>query len=220
MRLAVAGLFLVALAITAVAQPAKPPAGLRFQVKIDPNQVGEKPESGRVLVGIGPAKSEPDFTNYRPPVLPILGTDADEFTADKTITLDATSDVFPLGKLNELPAGEYSVQAIFATNRDINLPLAPGNRYCLPMNVKLDPAAGTVVTLTLDRGRGQELAEPKETATHKYLTIPSKLLWDFHGRPMDYRVGVVLPPNFAREPEKKYALLVHIGGFNTRYIAA
>ena len=87
------------------AEPAKPPAGLRFVVKIASKQVGAKPESGRVLVGVAKAKEIPDFTNYRPPVLPILGADAEAFTADKTVILDATSDVFPLTPLDALPAG-------------------------------------------------------------------------------------------------------------------
>lgn len=218
------GLFVVAglgfATVVGVSQPAAKPVGLKFQVKIAEKQVGTVPESGRVLVGIGRADGEPDFTNYRPPVLPILGADADKFTADKTITLDATSDVFPLDGLAKLPAGEYTVQAIFATHIDINLPHAPGNRYCTPVKVKLDPAAGTTITLTLDKGLGEQHATPKESATHKFLSLPSKLLSDFHGRPMVYRVGVVLPKDFAKEPDKKYGLIVGIGGFGTRYTHA
>ncbi|MDB5312450.1 MAG: hypothetical protein JWO38_6652 [Gemmataceae bacterium] len=201
--------------VVVAAEPAKPPGGLRFVVKIDPKQVGAKPASGRVLVGVAKAKEVPDFTNYRPPVLPILGADAEMFTADKTITLDAASDVFPLTPLNDLPAGEYAVQAVFATNPDINLPTAPGNRYCEPVSVKLDPAAGTSLTLTLDKVFEDQ--EPKETPTHKYLHVPSKLLSDFHGRPVVYRVGVVLPQSFDKEPGKKYGLIVDVGGFGTRY---
>lgn len=199
----------------ALAQPPAKPAGIKFQVKLAADQVGKTPESGRVLVAVGPKNGTPNFTNYHPPVLPVLGADADNFTADKTITLDATSDLFPADALAKLPAGEYTVQAVFATNRDVNVPFAPGNRFCQPVKVKLDPAAGTTVELTLDRA--QTAATPKETATVKYLSVPSKLLSDFHGRPMVYRVGVVLPPDFEKEPDKKYGLLVDIGGFGSRY---
>ncbi|HSQ56067.1 MAG TPA: alpha/beta hydrolase-fold protein, partial [Gemmata sp.] len=101
---------------------------------------------------------------------------------------------------------------------DIDLPSAPGNAYCEPVNVKLDPAAGTVVNLTLDKVFAERAA--KDTKTHRFLKIPSKLLSDFHGRPMEYRVGVVLPTNFENEPDTKYALLVDIGGFGTRYTSA
>ena len=82
----------------------------------------------------------------------------------------------------------------------------------------LDPKAGTTVKLTLDKAYVERV--PNESKTHKYLSLPSKLLSEFHGRPMVYRVGVVLPPNFDAEPEKKYALLVRIGGFGQRYTSA
>jgi len=70
MRFRVASVLLLApLAVLALDAPAKP-AGLRFVVTIDPKQVGAKPQSGRVVVGIAKKDEHPDFTNYKPPVLP------------------------------------------------------------------------------------------------------------------------------------------------------
>jgi hypothetical protein len=201
------------LGLAPLAAPAQPE--LKFAVKLAADQVARPPESGRVLVGIAPAGRRIDFTNYRPPTSTVLGADADAFTAEKTVTLDSKSDVFPAAGLAGLPAGEYTAQAIFATNRDINLPNAPGNRRSAVTRFKYDPAAGATVALTLD-GKFEETV-PKDTATYKYLSIPSKLLSDFHGRPMVYRVAVVLPENFANEPDKKYGLVVNIGGFGSRY---
>jgi len=208
---------LVALASSGLfAQPSA--KGITFRVKFDPKLVGAKPDSGRVLVAIAKSGQRPNFTNYHPPVLPVLGADADAFSVDTIVTLDAGSTTFPFVRLDDLPAGEYSVQAIFATNRDINLPNAPGNRFCDPVTVKLDPAAGIRVELTLDKSYAERV--PKASATHKYLKIPSKRLTDFHGRPMEFRVGVVLPPDFDNQPQKRYGLIVDIGGFGTRYTAA
>jgi hypothetical protein len=192
--------------------------GITFRVKLNNKHIGRQPKGGRVLVGVAKAKERPNFTHYAPPVLPILGTDVDAFGPNTVLSLDANSDTFPEGSLAKLPAGEYAVQAIFATNRDINLPNAPGNIYCDPVTVQLDPAAGTVVELTVNKSFPDRV--PKETRTHRYLKLPSKLLSDFHGRPMEYRVGVVLPPNFDKEPDKRYALVVDVGGFGTRYTAA
>ncbi len=194
--------------------PAADP-GLRFEVRLAPGTAPNPPASGRVLVAVGPASGQPDFTRTQPPVLPLLGTDVSQFTADKTVTLDGKCATFPLKPLSELRPVEYTVQAVFAFNRDINLPDAPGNRYCEPVKVRLDPKTGTVVKLTLDKTYEEDV--PEGTATHKYLKLPSKLLSDFHGRPMAYRVGVVLPPNFDREPRKRYGLIVRVGGFGTRY---
>lgn len=200
-----------------LAAPLAAPAQLKFEVKLAANQVGKTPESGRVLVGIAPGNGRISFTNYRPPHSTVLGADAENFTADKTVVLDGTADVFPANGLAKLAPGDYSAQAVFATNRDVNLPNAPGNRSSEVVRFRYDPA-GTTVKLTLATAYPDN--PPRDTATVKYHSVPSKLLSDFHGRPMVYRVGVVLPTNFATEPDKKYGLVVDIGGFGSRYTGA
>ena len=117
-------------------------------------------------------------------------------------------------KLGELPAGEYTAQAYLLTNKDINLPTAPGNRRSAV--VKFTSPGPVKLTL------GEPLPDdkPADTPTVKFLHVPSKKLSDFHGRPMVYRVGVVLPREFDKQPDKKYALHVHVGGFGSRYTGA
>ena len=58
---------------------------------------------------------------------------------------------------------------------------------------------------------------PPDSDLVKYLKIRSQLLSDFHGRPIYLRAGVILPRDHAREPERRYPLLVHIGGYGSRY---
>jgi hypothetical protein len=199
--------------------------GLRFEVAISPTLVTSPPQSGRVLVAIGKGDGEPRRTINRTdtsvanPVHPLLGTDMDGFTADKSAVLDGTSAIFPLIKLNDLPAGDYTVQAVFHTNRDIDLADAPGNLYSKPLHVKLDSSAGTVTKLELTELIPPETT-PKDTDQIKYIKFPSKLLSDFHHRPMFYRAAVILPADFDKNPDKKYPLLVTIGGFGTRYFFA
>src|SRR5262245_33420018 len=129
--------------LAALASPAAADPGLRFEVRLAPANVPDPVASGRVLVAVGPADGRPDFLRTDPPVLPVLGTDADRFTADAVAVLDNKSAIFPVTKLGDLPAAEYTVQAVFAVNRDVNLPHAPGNRYCDPVRVRLDPKAGS-----------------------------------------------------------------------------
>lgn len=192
-------------------------AGLRFEVRLGP-KVAPPPGPGRLLVALAPAGKQPEFTNTGPPGGPVAGTDVPAFGKDSVAVLDGSALLFPHGRLDDLPAGEYAAQAVFAFNRDVNLPDAPGNLRSAVTKVRLDPAAGTTVHLTLDDAFPDP--HPKDTATHKYLALPSRLLSAFHGRPMVYRVAVVLPPDFDRAPDKKYALHVHVGGFGTRYFHA
>ena len=58
---------------------------------------------------------------------------------------------------------------------------------------------------------------PADSDFVKYLKIQSRLLSDFHGRPIYLRAGVILPRNFAREPDRRYPLVVHIGGYASRF---
>ena len=58
---------------------------------------------------------------------------------------------------------------------------------------------------------------PADTELVKYMKIRSKLLSDFHGRPIYLRAGVILPRDFAREPDRRYPLRVHIGGYGARF---
>ena len=58
---------------------------------------------------------------------------------------------------------------------------------------------------------------PVDSDLIKYLKIPSRLLSDFHGRPIYLRAGVILPRSFAREPDRSYPLLVHVGGYASRF---
>ena len=54
---AVAALLCAALLTPAADPPAK--GGLKFEVKIDAKQVGDKPQSGRVVVAIAKGKGRP-----------------------------------------------------------------------------------------------------------------------------------------------------------------
>jgi hypothetical protein len=203
-------------------------AEIRFEVRLASEDVppgkgpGKGPEkrpakaNGRVLLSVADAKSRPGFTSVDLPYRTVLGVDVADFTSETVVRLDAKPIAFPPGKsIADLPAGEYNVQAVFCTNRDLNLWNAPGNRYCKPKKVTLDPKSDMPIPIVLDQVFTEEM--PKESATHRYHKLESKLLSDFHGRPMFNRVGVVLPANYAMDPEKKYGLVVHIGGFGTRF---
>lgn len=190
-------------------------AGLRFEVTIDPKLATKTP--GRLLIAIGTKLRTPSFTSSDPTALPLLGVDVPAFSADTTAVVDSTAITFPEKSLERLPAGEYVVHAILAMNRDLSIPKAPGNLTAEPVVATLGPKSDGVVKLKLSKIIPDEA--PKNSATHLYFQMPSKLLSDFHGRPMVYRYAVVLPPNFATET-KLYPLVVHIGGFGTRYTSA
>lgn len=207
-------------ALEAPASPL-PPTRLRFEVSAAPGLL-EGPAEGRLLLALGRTNApEPrqSLGNTGIDAAPVLGRDVRNFGPRGRAVLDRDSALFPLASLSELPAGDYWVQAVLRTNRDLLLTDAAGNLTSEPIRVHLDPSRGGTVRLTLDRRLPAE-SLPADTEWVRHLKIRSEVLSAFWGRPMFLRAAVVLPQGWAAEPDRRYPLLVTIGGFGTRYTAA
>src|SRR6185295_5689297 len=99
----------------------------------------------------------------------VFGRDVEGWTAAAPAVFDGSELGYPLEAMKDLPAGEYTVQALLDTyetyhradGHTVKLPVdrgegrqwnqAPGNLYSTPRKVTLDPAAGGVLELTLDQ---------------------------------------------------------------------
>ena len=191
--------------------------GLRFEVTLDPSLPAQP--SGRLLVVMASSdRVEPRRLIGRTgrTATPTVGVDVPALAPGDRVILDATAAAFPIEGLADLPAGEYHVQAVLNTNRDIRSPGAPGSLYSEPLQVALEPAQNEPVRLTLSRRIPDEQLPPDEEYL-RFIKIRSDLLTQFHGRPIYVRAGVILPPGFEQEPERRYPLRVHIGGYGSRY---
>lgn len=191
--------------------------GLRFEVTLDPSLPAQPP--GRLLVVMASSdRVEPRRLIGRTgrTATPTVGVDVPALAPGDRVILDATAAAFPIEGLADLPAGEYHVQAVLDTNRDIRSPGAPGSLYSEPLQVALEPAQNEPVRLTLSRRIPDEQLPPDEEYL-RFVKIRSDLLTQFHGRPIYVRAGVILPPGFEQEPERRYPLRVHIGGYGSRY---
>jgi hypothetical protein len=191
---------------------------LRFEVKLAPGLVGT-PQDGRLLVVLGKGASpEPrrsiGQTGMSAP--PLLGKDARGLTPESVVVVDRSSVIFPIRSLDALPKGKYFAQAVLMTNRDLKLPDAPGNLYSEPVALELDPRKGGSYALTLSKALPPEKL-PEATGRYRYLKFKSELLSRFHGRPMFLRVGIRLPIDFDKEPDRRFPLRVSIGGYGTRF---
>ncbi len=225
-----ATLFLLAgygLPMTLLADEPAPsrPGSLRFDVKLADGLTSGGtgaspwPRGGRLMVILAPSGTdEPRLSLGRTGMdaPPVLGRDVDGLEPGAVATLDGRSAIFPIESLGRLRPGEYSIQAVLHRNLDLNLANAPGDLYGPVRTTRIDPAAGGVVELELSRALPDETLPP-DTDLVKHIKIRSKLLSGFHGRPIDLRAGIILPRDFAREPERRYPLRVHIGGYGSRY---
>lgn len=192
-----------------------------FEVAVAP-AVAPRPVDGRLIVVLGrrpePAPrlllGEPSGSTPAAIAVDVSGLDAAH-----PATLDATALAFPNDDARRIPAGRYHVQAVLTNNPDSREITAPGNLFSAVQAIDFDPAAGTAIRVTLDRAEPPETL-PADTNRVKYLKLPSRHLSEFYGRPMFVRAGVILPRDFESEPDRRYSLRVHIGGYGTRYTVA
>src|SRR3954470_11969913 len=114
-----------AVSVRSMPGPQSPP--LRFEITTN-----SPPASGRLFVIIANSdRPEPRLTIGETGMAapPTLGRDLKNFGAGAIATVDKNAPIFPIATLDALPAGDYSVQALFDTNIDVASVNAPGNQY-------------------------------------------------------------------------------------------
>ncbi len=193
-------------------------AALQFNVTLQPGLVAA-PQTGRLFVILARTNQpEPRATLTRAGLNApyTLARDTDALAPGATAPLDRTAFTFPITNLSDLPAGDYFVQALLDSNRDLRSSGAPGNLYSDVQKLHLDPARSDAVKLKLTHQVPPEQLPP-DTAQLKFIKFHSRLLTDFYHRPISLRAGVILPRDYARDPARKYPHWVRIGGLNARY---
>lgn len=226
------GLIMLLLTMTAPAS-----AQVRFTVTLS-DTFGGEPITGRLIVVANRTQAGDRVTNREPREMigmngpPAFGIDVDGMRPGQTVTLDAQADGFPFA-LDRLPAGDYSVQAVLirytlakrADGHSIWVPMndqravAPlfsGNPYSKSVNVRLDPAVGSPVALTLTETIGP-IARAADTPWIKRIRIKSKILSDFWGVPMTIGAEVLLPKGFDQRPGVRFPAIYTFGHFGAPF---
>jgi hypothetical protein len=211
-----------------------------FTVKF-PASMSEQPLDGRLLLLIANNdKSEPRFQigdGLKTQL--VFGMDVDGWSAEKNVVVDTEAFGFPIRNINDIPPGEYYVQALInryetfklASGKTVKLPpdmgegqqwhSKPGNIYSKPVKVTIDGRNSTELELVMDQ-KIPAIPEPADTKYIKHIRIQSKLLSDFWGKPMYIGAHVLVPDGFDEHPKARYPLMVFhghfpsdFGGFNT-----
>ncbi len=191
---------------------------LEFHVTFD-KAVSARPFTGRVYVML--AKSERSEPRYGPSWFrpePIFARDVKDWKPGAELVIDATTLAFP-DPLPKLAKGTWSVQAVMDFDRgERNFSTAPGNGFSKVVRKDLDPNTAGPVALVIDQVVPERTF--KETERVKLAEIDSKLLSEFHKRPVKLRAGVVLPKSFATDPKKRYPIVYEIPGFGGTHLMA
>ena len=204
---------------------------LRFEISF-PAAQSAAPLDGRMLVAISKEeKPEPRFLidEQEARSQQLFGIDVDALKPGAAAVVDASALGYPVRSLDQLPAGDYYVQAVLniyetfhrADGRTVKLPpdrgegqqwnRKPGNLFSKPQKMHVDPSSG-VIRISLTE-KMPPVDPPKDTQYVKHLRIQSKLLSDFWGTPMYLGAIVVLPEGFEQHPQAHSPLVVNQGHF-------
>jgi hypothetical protein len=216
-----------------LAQSCKPATHLRFEISFPESQSAGKPLDGHIILGISADKSIAPRYQLREEEASsgqFFGLDVDGLKPSTPAVIDSTTLGYPIVSLDQLPPGDYYVQAVLniyetfhrSDGHTVKLPPdmgegqqwfdKPGNLLNKPQLIHLDPQTDNVVRLSLTE-KIPPIEPAKDTKYLKHIRIQSKLLTAFWGRPMYLGATVVLPEGFDEHPTAHYPLLVHQGHF-------
>ncbi len=213
-------------------------AELRIGVSY-PSELGPGPFDGRMLLIISDNDTrEPRFqvSSRNDDAQPVFGIDVEALKPGDEAVFDAGVFGFPVDSLAKLPPGEYVIQALLhkyetfhrSDGHTIRLPMdrgegqmwniAPGNLLSTPRKVRIDPARGGTIQVTLDRVI-PPFPEEADTKFIKHIKIQSRRLTEFWGRPMFLGAVILLPAGFEEHPEARYPLMIYQGHFSRKFDA-
>ena len=211
------------LALLAAGLPAYAASPLRFDISWD------KPLDGHVVLIVSTTGTpEPRFQiSEGLTTQQMFGADVD---GARSVTIGGATVGYPREHLDQVPAGEYYVQAVLnvyetfhrGDGHTVKLPMdygegqhwnrKPGNLYSEPVKMKIDPASSAAIRIALGKTI-PPIDPPQDTKYIKHVKIQSKLLSAFWGRPMYLGAVVLLPEGFDEHPNARYPVLYYQGHF-------
>jgi len=214
-------------------------AGLVFSVSFAGSARSER-LTGRVYIAISHEEAGRGRGNARGPIwqagetgVPLFGRNVDDLRPDRPIGFDDEVYGYPLAAFEEIPPGEYWVQAFFnvytrferADGHTVWLHMdqwegqnwrrSPGNLFSEPQKVILDPDAGGTIHLVCDQVI-PPIPEPEETEQTKIIKIESRILSQWWGHPIYIGATVTLPTGYHDHPDVFYPVNYRQGHFSTR----
>lgn len=204
-------MFLVALVATA--------APLRFEITLDA-AVAPKGSSGRMILFLADASKPRERLSggFVPGETWMAAQEFEHIGPGAKVMFDPDVLAYPK-PFSEAARGDYEVMALLDPDHSYALTAQnEGDLYSAVLTLRdFNPATAGPVKLTLDKITP---ARPKlkDTENIKLVEFESPMLSTFWGRPIVMQAGVVLPPDYGRDPAKRYpaAYIVHgFGGDHT-----
>jgi hypothetical protein len=213
---------LPAILLGLAAQAESPRSGPVFEVSFA-TSVRAQPVTGRLFVMISRINNPQvrlQSTWLNSPE--ILATDVHQLAPGQTAVLDGGVAGTPIVSASDIPPGDYYVQAVLSVYTEFHradghviwahmdqgegqqFNLSPGNLYSAMQLLHVDRNARLNISLSEII---PALEAPKDTQWVKHVSIQSKLLTEFWGRPIYLGATVLLPRDYDSHPGVHYPVI-------------
>ena len=223
--------YLLLLVVTVVQCTPSKKEGPKFSITFT-KELSEQAQDGRLLLLLALRDNvEPRFQmGHGLSAQLVFGVDVNGMKPGDEIVVGENAYGYPISSISNIPAGEYSVQALLnryetfnlKNGKSVKLPpdmgegqqwsRKPGNLYSKPIKVKFNPSEGENIKITMDQ-KIPPIEEPKDNKYVRHVKIQSKLLSDWWGRPTFVGAHVLVPEGFDDHPNAKYPLMIYHGHF-------
>lgn len=203
--------------------------GSPFLIKVDPTLASDLKDGRLLLIFSEKRDQEPRFSiSDNVGTAQVFGMDFENYQVGDVIKFDTESFGYPLKSFQEVPEGEYMMQAFIIKYETFNrsdghtVKLAmdqgegrkwgrtPGNLYSEPISFKKEKGAS--IELTIDQ-KIPPIPEAEDTKYIKHIKMKSEMLSEFWGRDMFLGAHVLLPEGFEENPNQHYPLMIFHGHF-------
>lgn len=213
--------FLLFSSILLRAQSAQPSAALHFRITLA-KELAPTGTAGRLMVLMtdSPQAEQTLSVGFIPGKVWISAMEVEYFAPGATVDLYPDLNAYPK-PFSQAKPGSYQIMAL----------LDPDHTYAyhgedegdLTSTIvkveNLNPAETKPVELVISRttpARSSSL----DTENIKLVEFQSAALTAFWGRPIKVRAGVVLPPSYQTDPQRRYPAVYHVHGFGGDYRGA
>lgn len=216
-----ARLMTLGLVLAAPPAAAQHPRGATFDVVISPG-LRREAVTGRVFVVLArDSAPEPRLQAGGVISVPFFGKDVEALRPGSPVVVDRSALGYPLRSLDQLPAGDYYVQALLSPYTKFaradghtvwahmdewegqQFNRAPGTLVSAVRRLHVDPRRGTRLRLDLTRVL-PPVDVPPDDPYVKRVRIRSEILSQWWGHPIYLGAVVLLPKGYAEHPDVRY----------------
>jgi enterochelin esterase-like enzyme len=189
------------------------PVAQKFNVRyIAPSQANF---SGNVFIYLSKDNKNPKDGSVDIESFPCYRMAVNNIKPNQSVLFDDAAVSFPV-PLSDLERGEYYVQAVWDKNSGGRaISNTPGNMFNKSVSATITKERNHVFNVMCE----EVVPEPafEETEYSKEIKVQSKLLSAFYRRPTTINAALLLPKEYAEQPQRRFPILYFVFGYGADY---